>query len=129
VTQTTTSAGRAADAIQSALLGEAADFADVAVVVLDDDGNHVAVNLRACALTGYTRQELLDRNASELGAAPDEIRGHLDEVSRGRRSTGKVSVRRKDASIVEVGYRAGQTRIGGIPFVVAFYWPADTEPQ
>lgn len=55
----TTPETRASAILQETLLGEAFDNFDGAIFVADERGRYVAVNRRACELTGYSRDELL----------------------------------------------------------------------
>ena len=55
-------ADRADASIHLTLLTEAIENAPFAVSLFDEDGNYVAVNAKACELTGYTREELIERD-------------------------------------------------------------------
>jgi PAS domain S-box-containing protein len=126
--ETNSNAARAADGIQTTLLGEVIDTADVAVFVFDEDENYVAVNRRACELTGYTREEILEMRVREISPRPARTLKHLEEVSRGRRNRGTAKLLRKDGTVIEVAYRASHATIAGMPFLVGFCWPARPEP-
>lgn len=108
--------------LQRALLGEALDEAGFAAFVFEDDEHYVAVNDAACALTGYTRAELLELPLRELSAQPERTLRNLQRVSAGTREGGKAKLRRKDGTVIEVRYRATRTSIAGVPFLIAFYW-------
>jgi hypothetical protein len=41
----------------------------------------------------------------------------------GRLENGTSSLRRRDGSLVEVEYRVGATRSGGLPYFVVIFWP------
>lgn len=114
--------GRADVALQRALLGEAVDTASVAVFVFEDDENYVAVNDAACALSGYSRDELLALPISALAEDPARTRRNLKRVAGGKRKGGRARMLRKDGSVVEVAYRAANATIAGMPFIVAVYW-------
>jgi PAS domain S-box-containing protein len=116
--------GRADVQLQRALLGEALDEAGFAAFVFEDDENYVAVNDAACKLTGYSREELLDLPVRDLSAQPRRTVRNLKRVSAGERENGTAKMRRKDGSVVDVHYRASRTTIAGMPFLIAFYWPA-----
>jgi PAS domain S-box-containing protein len=114
--------GRADVQLQRSLLGEALDEARFAAFVFEEDENYVAVNEAACALTGYTREELLALPLRELSAQPERTLRNLQRVSSGEREGGTAKMRRKDGSVIDVRYRASRTSIAGMPFLIAFYW-------
>jgi PAS domain S-box-containing protein len=119
------SSGRADPQLQRALLGEAVDTAAFAVFVFEDDENYVAVNDAACLLSGYAREELLDLPLRRLAADPEQTLRNLERVASGERTAGATQMRRKDGTVIDVRYRASRATIAGMPFLVAFYWPAE----
>jgi PAS domain S-box-containing protein len=119
------SLGKADPNLQRALLGEAVDTASLAVFVFEDDENYVAVNDAACALSGYTREELLALPVRSLAAEPERTLRNLERVASGERQAGRALMRRKDGTVIEVEYRAGRATIAGMPFLVAVYWRPD----
>jgi PAS domain S-box-containing protein len=108
--------------MQSVLLGEAVEHAPVAIVVLDEEGQYVAVNEHACELLGYTRSELLSMRVGDLRRdeepspefAEVQAHGHLD---------GTTELIRKDGVALRVRYRASETRIAGLLYYVSVSWP------
>jgi PAS domain S-box-containing protein len=103
--------------IQASLLGDAVEHGPVAVFVADEERRYVAVNQAACALVGYTREELLALTISDLLASEDDSawermrdRGTISGVSR---------LRRKDGSTVDFRYVAGPTEVAGMPVYVS----------
>jgi PAS domain-containing protein len=106
---------RANPLVQATLLGEALEGAHVAAVLFDDDRTCVAVNAYACELTGHTRVEMLDRL---VDVGPD-----FDDIVARRRNAGRTELRRKDGTMVAVGYRVMTTAIGGIAFFLGLFWP------
>jgi PAS domain S-box-containing protein len=121
----TISLGKADPQLQRALLGEALDTASLAVFVFEDDEHYVAVNDAACALSGYTREELLELPLRALAAEPERTLQNLERVASGRRDSGRALMRRKDGTVIEVEYRAARATIAGMPFLVAVYWRPD----
>ena len=81
------------------------------MVVFDDARNFVAFNTAYCELTGYSREEIL-----ELGTD-----GHLlaDDES----PEGSARFRRKDGTVVSVGYRLIETNVSALPYTIALVWP------
>jgi PAS domain S-box-containing protein len=111
------------DAVQETLLGEALEHAPVAAIVLDDEGTFLAANRVACRLTGYLREELLSKAAADLAADASVVPARLEEMAAGRLEHGHTQVRRKDGGLVEVEYRVGPTRSGGLPHYLVAFWP------
>jgi PAS domain S-box-containing protein len=75
-----------------------------AVFIIDDFGHFVEVNPAACRLTGYSREELVQRGLWDLAPKGDRklIQGRWEElVSRGRLE-GETPLLRKDGSLREV---------------------------
>jgi len=113
------------DAVQETLLGEALEHAPLGALVLDEIGRYLAANRMACRLTGYAREELLEQTPSALDADPATVPARLDEMASGRLEHGTAQIRRKDGTIVDVEYRVGATRSGGLPHFVLVFWPRD----
>jgi PAS domain S-box-containing protein len=116
------------DAVQETLLGEALEHAPVGALVLDETGRYLAANRMACALTGYTREELLEKRPSDLAVDPAKVPAALDAMASGRLKNGTSRLRRCDGSLVEVEYRVGATRSGGLPYFVVVFWPRSHDP-
>ncbi len=75
-----------------------------AVFVTDVDGRYVDVNPQACALTGYTREELLQRSVTDT-YVPEEraaLAARLNETARGSVMGLQRRLLRKDGSIIQV---------------------------
>jgi PAS domain S-box-containing protein len=110
--------------IQISLLGEAIEFLPVAVFVFDETGRYVAVNEHASAITGYPRDELLKMRLGQLADDPAEAIATYRGIAEGDASEGETRVRRKDGTLVEIHFRGGETRVGGMPFYVGVAWEA-----
>ena len=78
------------------------------VLIVDDTGRYVAVNDQACALTGYSRAELLGKAIIDLTPPHAvEIYERLwDSFVRSTKQHGLYQIRRKDGSVVTVRYCA-----------------------
>ena len=76
------------------------------VLIADHKGRYVAVNDQACALTGYSRAELLGKAIIDLTPPHAvEIYERLwDSFVRGTKQRGLYQIRRKDSSVVTVRY-------------------------
>jgi PAS domain S-box-containing protein len=101
--------------IQASLLGEAVEHGPAAVFVADEDGRFVAVNQAACTLVGYTREELLSMEVSDL--VRDTRR--WDEMRENGRLSGTSLLDCKDGSQIEFNYLAGETTVAGMPVYVS----------
>jgi PAS domain S-box-containing protein len=106
------------------LIGEALLTAVVAVVVIDDDGNFVAVNDAAESMLGYAREELRTSKVLDVTArSRDELAELMDELSRRHSLEGTARLRRKDGAVGTIGYVAFQGSVGGLPVVVSVTAP------
>jgi PAS domain S-box-containing protein len=110
--------------VQTGLLGEAIDLAPAAVLVADEHGKYVAVNRFACEMLGYTRAELLSLRVHDVSADPD-VEAHYDQFLKDRRAAGINKLRRKDGSIFDFRYRAGETTIAALTYYVSVGFPED----
>lgn len=106
------------DVLQLTLLGEAALNADCAVFLVSEEGEHVAANGAAVELLGYSRDELKRLPAQGLGDG-------IGAMLAGGQGPAQVALRRKDGSTVAGEYRAIATRVASLPYVLAFFVPAD----
>jgi PAS domain S-box-containing protein len=113
------------DVVQETLLGEALEHAPVGALVLDESGRYLAANRMACRLTGYPRDDLLQRAPSDLAAEPEVAPVRLEEMASGRLEHGVTKLRRSDGKLIDVEYRVGATRSGGLPYFVLVFWPRD----
>jgi PAS domain S-box-containing protein len=111
-----------ADAVQETLLGEALEHAPIGAIVLDEAGRYLAANRMACRLTGYTREELLDAGPRALAAEPEKVPAALEQMASGALEHGTASMRYRDGTLIDVEYRVGATRSGGLPYFVLVFW-------
>lgn len=99
--------------------------AEVAALLADDRGYYIAVNDRACALTGYGREELTGFRAGELGA-DDASRRIYENLTRRRKLQGRKNVRCCDGDVVACRYWALPTTVSQLPYFVVLLWPPVT---
>lgn len=87
-----------------ALMEQAAD----AVFVADLEGRYIEVNPAACALLGYTREELLNMSIVDITLPEDEpgLIESRDKMLRGETHRAEQQLRRKDGSLVPVDINA-----------------------
>jgi PAS domain S-box-containing protein len=104
--------------IQASLLGEAAEHAPFAVLVADEDGRYVAVNLAACVMLGYTRDELLALTMTDVARYEGAV-GEFEELMGTGTRLGVAELTRKDGSIVRFSYVAGGTIVAGMGVYLA----------
>ena len=108
--------------VQASLLGEAVDGAGLAIVVSDDEGRFIAVNRGACALLGYTREELLALELPEL--VPDsDPRACYREVQTSGSSEGVADALRSDGTPLPVRYWSTPTRVAQMRLVLSLGRP------
>ena len=113
------------DVVQETFLGEALEHAPIGAIVLDEAGRYLAANRMACRLTGYEREELLART-DRPRPEPEKVPGKLEEMANGGLSHGKSGLRRSDGSVIEIEYRVGATRSGGLPYFVIVFWELES---
>jgi PAS domain S-box-containing protein len=94
--------------VQSTLLGELLDHANVGALAVDS-GRFIAANEYACELTGYERSELIGRSVGELSH-----HGGKDVTA----------LRCKDGEEIDVVYREVDSTLAGLPVMLGLFWPA-----
>lgn len=114
--------GVAEPLVQAGLVGEALEAGPVAVFVFGDDLRYVAVNEYACALLGYTREELLALRAGSLSVAGDSMAEYAAVVE-GRKPEGRTVLRCKDGAEIALRFRGCATRVAGMAFYIGVAWP------
>jgi PAS domain S-box-containing protein len=104
--------------IQASLIGEALDGGPALIFVADEDMHYVAVNALACAMLGYSREELLEKRVTDIcryDDAPEEFASMIGA----RTLEGQATLTRKDGSSFTIRYMANETRMAGMPFYVS----------
>jgi len=104
--------------VQASLVGEAIDQGPVIVLVADENMSYVAVNQYACDVLGYTRDELLAMKVTDLAPGPETERRYADYLADPHES-GRIRVRCKDGTEVELEYTAAKTTVAGMTFYVS----------
>jgi PAS domain S-box-containing protein len=112
--------------IQTTLLGEAAENVPLAIFVADEEMNYVAVNPAACELVGYTREELLALEVSDVAPDPPLRENWEATLARGRLS-GRGPLRRNDGTELMVDFWAYTTRVAQMTVYVAFIRPSEPD--
>ena len=113
----------ATEVVQSALLLDAWNNADVGVVVFGDDRRFISMNDAYCRLTGYARNEVVELRAGHDLGADDLSRDQFETVVRGRRHLGEGKLHRKDGSVVDVQFLTVRSTVAHLPYWIALVWP------
>jgi PAS domain-containing protein len=98
--------------VQSTLLGELLENAQVGALAVDD-GWCVAANAYLCELLGYDREELIGARVGELpvgAAAP---------------GSGDLTVKRRDGTELGLSYRVVDTTLAGMDVLIGLFWLRD----
>ncbi len=114
---------RAHTLFQQTLLGDAAEHAQLGILVWNEERRYIAVNRYACKILGTTREELLgsqvgDHNPTAAGRAAIET--VLAELS----ATGRTSL----PSGITVEWMTVASDVAGLPHIVGLMWEA-TDPE
>jgi|tagenome__1003787_1003787.scaffolds.fasta_scaffold20583395_2 PAS domain-containing protein len=110
--------GVANEAVQMMLLGDAAEHADVGVLVWNAERRYVACNRKACALLGVTRDQLLEKpvGATNRSAeAQEAIAALLAHVP----AAGGTKLGETD-----LGWIVFPTTLAGLEHVIGIFWDA-----
>ena len=110
------------EAVQSTLLLEAWNNADVGVVVFGDDRRFITMNDAYCRLTGYSRDEVVELRAGHDLGADDASREQYDVAIGGRRHLGEGRLTCKDGSVVGVQFLTIRSRVARLPYWIALVW-------
>lgn len=108
--------------MQAVLLGEAVEHAPVAILVADDEMRYVAANVTACELLGYTREELLGLQITDVAMYP-EAEGEFEAMIASGHLIGRTVVTRKDGSRLSLRHRSAEVSIAGLEYYVGVLWP------
>ena len=96
------------------------EHASDAIVITDSNLRLVDVNTATCRMSGYTREELLERGVADL-VAPDELAARpleLQAVRSGQNVVLERKVRRKDGSVFVAEVSARAFEGGGVQAIV-----------
>ena len=98
------------------LVEQAAD----AIWLVDQQGNFLLVNSRACNMLGYTREEFQHFNLRDLLTPEEQVSNPIpwDEIRAGKRVTRERLLRRKDGSLVPVETAAKMLANGNVQTII-----------
>jgi PAS domain S-box-containing protein len=105
--------------LHQALIGEAIDHSAVLAFVADEDMRYIAVNRRACAVLGYSREELLKLTVVDVASHSTAHAEYAEMIAKGSR-TGNATLRTKSGDLLEFSYFASEAEIAGMQFYVSF---------
>lgn len=95
-------------------LREHGDDSQLAVFVAALDGRYLHVSDYACELLRYDREELLQLKPGQLSQHSEtELAAGVERFRREGKAAGRVPVRRKDGTVIELEWRAFRTSVGG----------------
>lgn len=104
--------------IQQLLVYDAIDRSSALIFVADDEMRYLAVNSKACEVLGYTREELLSLQVTDIAVAAEA--GDLyREMMRTRSQEGDVNLRTKDGDLLPFFYSASEVRVAGMKYWVS----------
>ena len=109
------------EAVQQTLLGDAADHADVGIVVWNEERRYVAVNGKACALLRTTREALLATRVGDSNRSP-ETQATVEAIIGRVPSRGTMTIARADGDSVDVEWVVFSTTLAGLPHIVGLMW-------
>jgi PAS domain S-box-containing protein len=111
------------------VLGEAVAGGELAAFLCDDGLAYVAVNDAACALTGYSPEELLRLSLPDLVAASEEeLLQAARDLHGGSIWNGTWRLHRKDGRTVAVTFVSETARVGGLDgFILTLCWPPNDD--
>lgn len=87
-----------------------------AILLADDDARYLDVNPAACAMTGYSRDELLGMTIWDLTPRPNREKGLASwrEFIASGTLDGEYAIQRKDGTMLHVEFRAVSSIVPGI---------------
>jgi PAS domain S-box-containing protein len=110
--------GLALRPIQQFLLYDAIDVGPALIFVADDQMNYLAVNTKACAALGYSREELLSMRVTDVVVSV-EAPSLFEQMMSDRSQQGDVELLTKEGVLLPFIYEAAETQIGGMQYWVS----------
>ena len=116
---------RAHTLFQQTLLGDAAEHAEIGVLVWNEERRYVAVNVFACRMLGVTREDLLGSQVGDqnpTAAAREAIEASIEQLP----AYGRTPL----ANGIMVDWMTIASNVAGLPHIVGFMWEArEPDPQ
>ena len=114
---------RLIEIVQVTLLGDAWERAEVGAVVFNDGRRYLAANPAYCALTGYSREEIVDLRAGHNLELEEMSQADFIHQITDRRSLGEAVIRHKDGRAVPVPYMVIPSQVSELPCYIGLVWP------
>jgi PAS domain S-box-containing protein len=113
---------RLIEIVQVTLLGDAWERPEVGAVVFNDARRYLAANPAYCALTGYSREEIVDLRAGHSLVLEETSQADfIHQITDGRR-LGEAVIRHKDGSAVPVSYMVIPSQVSELPCYIGLVW-------
>jgi len=105
------------------IVGEAVASGGYVVLVADAEMRFIAASDGACALLGYTREELVELTVPDIVIERRQAESLYAEFIREGMQRGEITLRRKDGSAVDATYEASETLVAGLALYVSVLLP------
>jgi PAS domain S-box-containing protein len=109
--------------VQHRLVGDAVASGGYVVLVADLDMKFLAVSDGACALLGYTREELVQLTVPDIVVERREAESLYSKFVREGLQRGEITLRRKQGEVVKAVYEASETVVAGMRYYVSVLIP------
>lgn len=109
--------------VQHRIVGDAVASGGYAVLVADAEMRFHAVSDGACALLGYTREELVQLTVPDIVVERREAESRYAQFVREGLQRGEITLRRKQGELVTAIYEASETVVGGVQYYVSVLIP------
>ena len=109
------------EAVQTMLLGDSVEHAEVGVLVWNEDRRYVAANPKACELIGTTREQLLAGAVGSTNRSP-EAKAAIDAILEHVPAQGEIAVTRPDGTEVMLDWLVFPTAIAGLDHIIGLFW-------
>ena len=109
--------------IQHRLVGDAVASGGYVVLVADHKMRFLAASDGACALLGYTREEMVEMAVPDIVVEQTEVESLYAQFVREGMQRGEITLRRKDRELVEATYEASETTVAGMRYYVSVLIP------
>jgi PAS domain S-box-containing protein len=101
------------------IIGEAVASGGYVVLVADEQMRFIAASDGACALLGYTREEVGELTIPDIVVDRQEAESLYSEFLRDGMQRGEITLRRKDGMRVTAMYEASATTVAGRAYYVS----------
>ncbi len=92
-----------------------------AVVIDPGPRTYLVVNDHMCRVSGYSEEELVGMPVSKLNAHPPD-EALWSQLFAAGVAAGAGAIRKKDGTVAPVEFISSLTKVGGLDFVIGFFW-------